>query len=195
MKLHARLVATCLLALAACTPKAEPELEGASGVTPAPSGPSAPEPAPSLAGGGATDGVILPGVIGLLQPGGSNVQAGCEHTIAPDYDKPPAMTCLYLLADGAGPALSDPTDPALLASLTAAGWQPVRNGASERYFERPKDSTDCADVMALIALDAKQTDALIKSAKADKAPAGQSWRAYAIPASTREACGADRMKH
>jgi hypothetical protein len=194
MKLSACLLATSLLVLVACTPKSEPELDGAPGETPAPSGPSAPEPAPDLAGGEPADGIILPGVIGILQPGGSFVQAGCEHTIAPDYDKPPAMTCLYMLASGAGTAQADPTDPAMLTALGAAGWQSVRNGTSERYFERPKAGTDCADVMALIALDAKQTAALIASAKAEKAPAGQSWRAYAIPASTREACGADRMK-
>lgn len=188
------LIATVLLALAACTPKAE-ELDGAPAETPAPSGPAAPEPAPDLAGGEPADGIILPGVIGILQPGGSKVQPGCERTIAPDYDKPPAMTCIYMLAPGAGPAQAEETDAALATALTAAGWQSVRNGPAERYFERPKGSTDCADVMALIALDAKQTAALIKSAKADKAPAGKSWRAYAIPASTREACGADRMKH
>lgn len=193
MKLSACLLATSLLALAACTPK-EPELDGAPGATPAPSGPSAPEPAPDLAGGEPADGIILPGVIGILQPGGSFVQTSCEHTIAPDYDKPPAMTCLYMLAGGAGPAQADPTDPTLLTALTAAGWQSVRKGPSEHYFERPKAGTDCADVMALVALDAKQTAALIASAKAEKAPTGQSWRAYAIPASTREACGADRMK-
>ena len=194
MKLARHLMAICLLVLSACTPKAEPELDGAPTANPAPSGPSAPEPAPELAGGQPTDGIILPGVIGVLQPGGAFVKADCAHTIAPDYDKPPAMTCLYILASGAGPAQADPTDPALLTALTAAGWQSVRNGPSERYFERPKGATDCADVMALIALDAKQTGDLIASAKAGKAPAGQYWRAYAIPASTREACGADRMK-
>lgn len=188
------LIAAVLLALAACTPK-EPTLDGAPADNPPPSGPSAPEPAPDLAGGQPADGIILPGVIGILQPGGAKVLAGCERTIAPDYDKPPAMTCIYMLAPGEGPAQANGTDPALAAALNAAGWQSVRDGAAERYFERAKGATDCADVMALIALDAKQTDALIKSAKADKAPAGQSWRAYAIPASTREACGADRMKH
>ena len=41
----------------------------------------------------------------------------------------------------------------------------------------------------------KGTPGNTKVARADdKAPAGQYWRAYAIPASTREACGADRMK-
>ncbi len=193
MKVSTRIIATCLLALAACTPK-EPELDGAPAANPAPSGPSAPEPAPDLAGGEPSDGIILPGVIGILQPGGAFVQPNCEKAIAPDYDKPPAMTCLYMLGDGAGPAQADETDAALITALTAAGWQSVRNGPSERYFERPKGATDCADVMALIALDAKQTSALIAAAKADKAPAGKSWRAYAIPASTREACGADRMK-
>ncbi len=194
MKLSARLIATCMLALSACTPKAEPELDGAPSANPAPSGPSAPEPAPDLAGGQPTDGILLPGVIGILQPGGAFIQSDCAHTIAPDYDKPPAMTCLYMLASGAGPAQADPTDPAVLMALTAAGWQSVRNGPSERYFERPKGATDCVDVMALIALDAKQTSALVGAAKAEKAPAEQYWRAYAIPASTREACGADRMK-
>ena len=194
MKFSTRIIATCLLALAACTPRAEPELDGAPGEAAGPSGPSAPEPAPDLAGGKATDGIILPGAIGILLPGGASALSGCEHTIAPDYTKPPAMTCLYMLTSGAGPAQADPTDPALVTALTAAGWQSVRSGESERYFERPKGDTDCADVMALIALDAKQTSALIAAAKADKAPAGQSWHAYAIPASTREACGADRMK-
>ena len=66
------LIATVLLALAACTPK-EPELDGAPKDTPAPSDPVADDG--SLAGGGAAPATaaLLPGVLDVTLPAGALV--------------------------------------------------------------------------------------------------------------------------
>jgi hypothetical protein len=178
---HAALLA---LALSACTPKAE-ELDGA---------PSEPEPG-ELAGGPPAQQVVLPGVINLTQPMGSQIVPGCERTIAPDYDHPPAMTCLLFLVDepaGAKPAQE--VDSSFLRSMKSAGWNFIRATGAERYFERPKDGADCADLAAVIVLDETQAAAIVTAAKANQAPLNSAWQAYAIPAQTRETCGADRMK-
>jgi hypothetical protein len=184
------LAALFAVSLAACEPKAEePALDGAPGETPAPSGPVISDP--GLAGAPTGDASAIPALIGIDPPAGMTIRPGCEHTIAPDYSNPPAMTCLSILAAVAD-AQAGGVDTSLMAALNNGRWRMVREGATERYFERDEAGTDCADVMALVTLDADQTAALIKAAGAAAAPKGSAWRAWAIPASTRKACGADR---
>ncbi len=178
---HAVLLA---LALSACTPKAE-ELDGA------PSEPKSGE----LAGAPPAQEVVLPGVINLTQPLGSQIVPGCERIVAPDYDHPPAMTCVLFLVDEPAGARPPPeVDSSFLRSMRSAGWSFIRATGAERYFERVKDGTDCADLAAVVVLDAAQLDGVVTAAKASQAPINSAWQAYAISASTREACGADRMK-
>jgi hypothetical protein len=179
-----RLNAAALLALAlsACTPKAE-ELDGA---------PS--EPKGELAGGPPAQQMVLPGVINLAAPVGMQVLPDCEKAVAPDYDHPPAMSCLLFLVDAPAPAAqSDATDSTFVRAMRAAGWEFIRAIGTERYFERVKTGTDCADLAAVVVLD-EQIPRLLPLAKAVDAPLGSAWQAYAIPAATRETCGADRMK-
>jgi len=184
-----------LLVLAACEPP-PPELDGA------PSAPSA-SPAPAdpllppgeLAGGAPVTGLILPGTLNLAPPSTMQVITGCAPTIAPDYDRLPDMTCLLFEADGSIPP---GVDQPILEMMNAAGWQYVRARGSERYFERPKPSSDCADVAALSVV-GDFLAALVARAMAERDPrhapsTNTSWRGYAIPHSIHEACGADRMR-
>lgn len=180
------------LVLAACEPKAlelegEPALDGA---------PAASSDAPGeLAGATPAAGAILTDTLNFVPPVGVEVIPACERIVAPDYDKPPQMTCLLLQAAD----LDQPeVDQIVLDAMKAAGWQYVRALGAERYFERPKLPSDCADVAALSVV-GEQLDALVAHAAADDAqpnvlPTHIVWRAYAIPHTIREACGADRMK-
>jgi hypothetical protein len=185
------LIATVLLALAACTPKA-PELDGAPADTPGPAGPVADDG--SLAGGGdaPATAALLPGVLDVTLPAGALVVKDCEKVIATDYDKPPSMACVAIL--GLGATAANEVDSQFLNALEAAGWKPVRATGAERYFERAKGQTDCADVAVLTVLEGKTLASVQAAANAPPAPTDQAWRGYSIPASTHEACGADRMK-
>lgn len=188
------LIATLLLALAACTPK-EPTLDGAPADTPPPSGPVADDG--SLAGGGDAPSTakLLPGVLDVALPAGALVVKDCEKVVASDYDKPPSMACVAILGLGVTAVTADSAVDAQFANaLAAAGWGPVRTIGAERYIERVKGQTDCADVAVLTVLEGKALAAVTKAANAPPPPADQAWRGYSIPASTHEACGADRMK-
>lgn len=188
------LMMAAVLALAACTPKAE-ELDGAPKETPAPSGPVADDG--SLAGGPTAPAgdVALAGVLDVALPAGALVVKDCEKVVAADYDKPPSMTCVAVLGFGAtAVTASSDIDSHFAGALATAGWKQVRATGAERYLERPKGQTDCADVAVLTVLEGKTLAALLKAAGAPPPPADQAWRGYAIPASTHEACGADRMK-
>ena len=177
-------LALLALALSACTPKAE-ELDGA------PSEPKSDE----LAGGPPAQQVVLPGAINLTQPMGSQIISDCEKIVAPDYDKPPAMTCLLFLVDEPGGAKPvQEVDSSFLRSMKSAGWNFIRATGAERYFERLKDGTDCADLAAVTVLDSAQIESVVQAAKANQAPLNSAWQAYALSAQTRETCGADRMK-
>ena len=188
------LIATLALLLAACTPK-EPTLDGAPADTPGPSGPVADDG--SLAGGAdaPASAKLLPGVLDVALPAGAFVVKDCEKVIASDYDKPPSMACVAVLGLGetAVTAASD-VDSQVLKAFDAAGWRPVRATGAVRYFERTKGQTDCADVAVLTVLEGKAVAAVQRAANAPPPPADQAWRGYSIPASTHEACGADRMK-
>lgn len=171
------------LALAACEPKAA-ELDGA---------PSTPEG--ELAGGPSSTQVVLPGIINMVPQMDAKVLDNCEKIVAPDYDHPPRMACVYFLGDGPAPAAhSETTDELFLYQMTAAGWTYIRATGAERFFEKPKPGTDCADLAAMTVLEDDQVENLLKQAAAAAAPQGKAWRAYALTASVREACGADRMK-
>ncbi len=187
-------IAACLLALSACTPKAE-ELDGAPADKAGPSGPVADDG--SLAGGGdkPTTATLLPGVFDVTLPAGALVVKDCEKIIASDYDKPPSMTCVAVLGFGAtAVTASSEVDGQIVDAFAAAGWKPARTTGAVRYFERPKGQTDCADVAVMSVLEGKTLAAVQKAANAPPPPADQAWRGYSIPASTHEACGADRMK-
>jgi hypothetical protein len=184
------LAAVSVLALAACEPKTEepaldgaPELEGAPVVT---------SDAPGeLAGAPNVPGAILPGVINLVPPMDMQVIEDCESVVAADYTSPPDMVCL-LFTQAEGPAAD--VHPPFQTAMNAAGWQFVRAAGNERYFERPTANADCADVAA-VTLVTDRLEALVDHAKqVTPLPAGAVWQAYAIPNSTLEACGADRMK-
>ncbi|MEQ1783448.1 MAG: hypothetical protein ABMA14_18995 [Hyphomonadaceae bacterium] len=188
------LIAACLLALSACTPKAE-ELDGAPADKAGPSGPVADDG--SLAGGGDKPATVtlLPGVFDVTLPPGALVVKDCEKVIASDYDKPPSMTCVAVVSFGAtAVTASSDVDSLVLNAFDAAGWKAVRAAGAVRYFERPKGQTDCADVAVMTVLEGKTLAAVQKAANAPPPPADQAWRGYSIPASTHEACGADRMK-
>jgi hypothetical protein len=128
-------------------------------------------------------------------PAGARVVKDCEKVIASDYDKPPSMACVAVLGLGAtASTAASEVDSQFLNALAAAGWKPVRATGAERYFERAKGQTDCADVAVLTVLEGKALASIQTAANALPAPADQAWRGYSIPASTHEACGADRMK-
>ena len=173
------------LALAACEPKAA-ELDGAAA-------PAA--DAPGELAGGLPKGqqIILPGVMNIAAPIDSQVASNCEKLVAPDYDQPPRMDCVYFLRDNSGPDAAE-FDRVLDYQLATAGWTLVRSADAQHYFEYVRQGTDCADLSVFTALDAAQLTRLLKSAAAAPAPAGKSWRGYAVPATIRETCGADRMR-
>lgn len=183
MILRALSAAAILLVLSACTPKEE-ELDGA------PKGDNS-----ELAGGPPARQVILPGVINLTAPTGTQVVPDCEKIVAPDYDHPPSMTCLLFLVDAPAPAAnSEATESGFSRAMKSAGWDFVRAMGAERYFERVKQGTDCADLAAVSVLEADQLDGIVTAAKAEEAPLNSAWQSYAISTAIRETCGADRMK-
>lgn len=178
------LIATALvLALSACTPKDE-ELDGA------PKGDNG-----ELAGGPPAKQIVLPGVINLTPPTGAQIVPDCEKTAAPDYDNPPGMTCILFLVDAPGPsAQSGETESSFTRAMKSSGWNFVRATGGERYFERPKAGTECADLAAVSILEGPTLEGVVAAAKAGDAPLNSAWQAYAISTAIRETCGADRMK-
>lgn len=176
------MIAVVALAVSACTPKAE-ELDGA---------PKTPEG--ELAGGPSSTQVVLPGIINMVLQAGALVLDNCEKIVAPDYDHPPRMACVYFLGEGPAPAAhSETTDELFLYQMATAGWTYIRATGAERFFEAPKQGTDCADLAVMTVLEDDQTAGILKQAAAAPAPEGKAWRTYALTASIREACGADRM--
>lgn len=172
-----------LLALSACTPKEE-ELDGA------PKGDNG-----ELAGGPPARQTILPGTINLSTPAGAEVIPNCEKIVAPDYDSPPAMTCILFLVDAPAPSAQEGgTDSGFNRAMKSAGWTFIRATGAERYYERAKGGTDCADLAAVSILEGAPLAGIVEAAKAHDAPLNSAWQAYAISAATRETCGADRMK-
>lgn len=174
--------------MAACEPS--PNLDGApspgisSGAeAPASSGVADPLLPPGELAGGPPPGALLAGVINLVPPAGAQVVENCETIIAADYTTPPKMVCLVFGGGASG------LDLALNDAMAAAGWSLIRSQGAEHYFERPAPGGDCAD----IAVVSEVGDRKDKLAGHMDAPA-ESWRAYSIPASIHEACGADRMK-
>ncbi len=188
------LVPLFAVSLAACEPKKEePALDGAPELD---GGPKATPDAPGeLAGGEKAQQIILPGVMNIVAPIDTHVINSCEKIVAVDYNQPPVMACVFFLRDGAMPAPDGSEfDRVLDYQMATAGWVQVGATGAQHYFEYAKPGTDCADVSVFTALDASQLDRLVKEAKAAAAPKGKSWQGYAVPATVREACGADRMK-
>ena len=72
--------------------------------------------------------------------------------------------------------------------------KPRRGTGAGRDVGRPKGKTVCEDVEVLTVLEGKTLASVQAAANAPPAPTDQAWRGYSIPASTHEACGADRMK-
>jgi hypothetical protein len=182
-----------ILALAACEPKAEepaldgaPELEGAP--APAPGDPAALDGAGPAAP--VAIGTVLPGVIGIVAPMGMQPIESCETVIAADYTNPPKMTCLLFQAEDNEPGK---LDAGFITAMSGAGWNFIRAQGDQHYFERPRAGTDCAD-LAAVSVVGDRLQAVIDHAGAGRPAGGAVWQAYAIPASTRETCGADRMK-
>ena len=181
-------IAAPLLA-AACEP-AVSERDGA----PAPDAEDATAPGELAGGASAAQQIILPGVRNIASPIDAVVINSCEKLIAADHDKPPAMACVILVRDGEPAAPDAECDRLLDHQRVTAGWTRVRAAGAQHDFERARPGTDCADLSVLTAPDAAQRDRLVKGANATAAPAGTSWRGYSIAATTRETCGADRMR-
>lgn len=183
MNLRALSAAAILLALSACTPKDE-ELDGAPK-----------DDGGELAGAAPKRESVLPGVIDLAAPTGAQVVSNCEKIVAPDYDHPPAMTCvLFLVDEPLASAQAGETDSGFNRAMKSSGWDFIRATGAERYYERPKPGADCADLAAVSILEGAPLAGIVAAAKASEAPLNSAWQAYAISATTRETCGADRMK-
>lgn len=178
-----------LFLLAACEPRADaPTLDGAPELDGGPA--STPDVPATLDGGGpAAPDPVLPGVIGLVLPMGMQAIDACETVIAADYANPPRMTCLLFQTEDIE---EGKLDAGFVAAMSDAGWNFIRAQGSEHYFERPRTGTDCAEVAAVSVL-TDRLKAVVDHAGGGQPASGAAWQAYAIPASTREACGADRM--
>jgi hypothetical protein len=186
MALRALSAAAIFLALSACTPKEE-ELDGA------PKG-GAKGDTGELDGGAPARQTILPETINLTTPAGAEVIPNCEKIAAPDYDTPPAMTCILFLVDAPAPSAQEGTDSGFNRAMKSSGWTFIRATGAERYYERAKAGSDCADLAAVSILAGPSLQGVVAAAKAHDAPLSSAWQAYAISAATRETCGADRMK-
>jgi hypothetical protein len=184
-----RLVAIAILMLAACEPSPEePSLDGAPELDGAPV--TAPETPVDLGGTSPAVNAGPPGLLGIVPPTGVQVIDSCETVIAADYDRPPKMACLLFQTED---SVKGQLDAGVFAAISEAGWSQVRAQGDQYYFERPRTGTDCAEV-AVLSVVTGRLQAVLDHAGAG-APAGSAvWQAYAIPASTLEACGVDRMK-
>jgi hypothetical protein len=182
-------LAALAMTLAACEPKPEePALDGAAELDGAPA--SAPETPASLGPGATAPDAAARPVMGIAPPMGVQVIEDCEAVIAADYDKPPKMACLLFQTED---AVKGQLDAGVFVAISEAGWNQVRVQGDQYYFERPRAGTDCADV-AVVSVLTDRLPAVLDHARVAK-PAGEAaWQAYSIPASTHQACGADRMK-
>ncbi len=180
-----RFFSILVLALAACEPP-PPALEGAP-----PAQAEAGLPPGELAGGDPLGAdAALPSVIGIVPPMGVRVIESCETVIAADYNNPPKMTCLLFQSED---VVSGELDAGVFVAISDAGWNFVRLQGDQHYFERPRAGTDCAEVAVLSVL-TDRLQAVVDSAGVGAAAGPVVWQAYAIPTSTHDACGADRMK-
>ena len=185
------LSALLLVSVAACDPKPA-ELDGAPSDAPALDGaPKGPDAGSELDGGAAADlDAAGSSVLGIVPPMGVQVINDCEKVIAADYTSPPKMACLlFQTEDTVQPGK---LDDGVFVAISEAGWQLVRVQGNEQYFERPQPGGDCAEV-AVVSVLTDRLQAVVDHVRGGK-PAGTAvWLAYSIPASTRAACGADRM--
>jgi hypothetical protein len=188
MKRAAYSIAALLLA-AACEP-AVSERDGA----PAPDAEDATGPGALAGGASAAQQIILPGVMNIASPIDAVVINSCDKVITGDHDKPPAMACVILVRDGEPAEPDAEFDRLFDHQRVTAGGTRVRAAGAQHDFERARPGTDCADLSVFTALDAAQRDRLLMGAKATAAPAGTSWRGYSNASTTRETCGADRMR-
>ncbi len=184
-----RLLPALILVLAACDPA--PELDG-----------GAPADDPALDGGPTSTGPVADPLadaperadaatapaLGIAPPMGVQLVEGCETIVAADYTSPPKMDCLLFQTADREPGK---LDAGILVAISEAGWKLVRSQRNEHYLERPHAGTDCADV-AVISVLTDRVQAVVDHAGGGKAAAGSVWEAYAIPASTLQACGASR---
>jgi len=180
---RAAIAAVSLFLFAACEPRMEePALDGAP----------AAESAPGALDGGGPLGAetALPVAMGIVLPTGVQSIDNCERVIAADYTNPPKMTCLLLQTEDHE---AGKLDAGVFVAISDAGWSFVRAQGDQHYFERPQPGTDCAET-TVISVVSDRLQAVVDHAAGGKPADGALWEAYAIPASTREACGADRMR-
>lgn len=189
-----RLIPALMLVLAACEPSSE--LDGAPPPSAVPAPPSSLPPEPLLPPGelaGAAPGAAASApsaVLGIVPPMGVQVIDNCESVIAADYNSPPKMACLLFQSED---VVKGELDAGVFVAISDAGWSLVRSQGNEHYLERPHAGTDCSEVAAISVL-TDRLQAVVDHAGAGKATAGAVWQVYAIPVSTHQACGADRMK-
>lgn len=181
------------LLLVACDPAPATELDGAPPDDPALDGAPTPDGSPPDVLDAAPAPAPTPAAkaaLGITPPMGVQLIEACETIVASDYTNPPRMDCLlFQTADRVPGKL----DAGVFVALSEAGWKSVRSQGSEHYLERPLAGTDCADV-AVVSVLTDRLQALVDHAGGGKPAVGSVWAAYSIPASTHQACGADRMK-
>jgi hypothetical protein len=184
-KLASILATVALLALSACTPKEE-DLAG---------GPKANDG--ELAGAAPGSSMVLPGLINLTPPQGAHVVKDCEKIIAPSYDHPPNLVCVFFTDDKAGKD-EQPRMPSqekmseYAAAMAKAGWKFAHLALVQYYFEQPRPGTQCSNVAVLVSLQDEELKALVAAGASGGPFQAKSWRGFSIPASLGQACGDDR---
>jgi hypothetical protein len=145
----------------------------------------------------ASSEVLLPGVLDVTPIPGAHIVSDCGPVILRGDAHAGNIACVYFLDEHGSERMgmngpSAETLTAWLDAMKAAGWEFAHLAVYEFYFERPKAGTDCSDVVMMVALPDIQVRALVESSPSNGPYDGRPWRAFAIPASTSEACGALR---
>lgn len=141
--------------------------------------------------------VLLPGILDVTPIAGAQVVSDCGPIILPSNENATSISCVYFLDEHGGERMgmngpSGETLTAWLRAMEEGGWQFAHLAVYEFYFERPRAGTECSDVVMMVALPEVQVRLLVESSPSNGPYDGQSWRAFAIPGRTFEACGRSR---
>lgn len=138
--------------------------------------------------------MLLPGVIDLLQPLGSEIIPDCDQLTAPVGGPAAPATCLLFLVDAPAGGARQEVDSSFLRSMRAAGWMFIGAEGPKRSFERIRAGDACGERAEIMVLEGPALEAVQHAASAGEAPISSAWQAYAIPASLSRVCAGDRMK-